>query len=302
MSSDIAVRPLGEKEPRITTYASYDEMVDSLRQEINTTEKLILRVRWFVGCQAYIITEGKKYGDHSVEEFAAALGLSPSSIYEARKFYLTYTKEELDQRLIERQVSYRRALAMSRCQDAERRALLEDAAYEYQLSDDEVDALIRIVNGGGTLPSDPACFKEFLENLQAMDRTKEEMGIAEVEGDSPLMPVPADREPLDEDDAYEDPEDDEDMVNKAVADPNGDRRVLREIRMSCGTAEEALTKVIAALRDAEGHIQHIGGLGPDAYANAEKAYITLGRQGQETLLALYSFNKALTMANIVLRK
>ena len=47
------VRKYGEAEPRVTQYSSYEEMIENIKQELNTTEKLILRVRWFIGCQGF---------------------------------------------------------------------------------------------------------------------------------------------------------------------------------------------------------------------------------------------------------
>ena len=62
MSKAEVVRKYGVEEPRLIQYDSYETMVSSIKEELNTTEKLLLRVRWFVGCQAYILMENRKYG------------------------------------------------------------------------------------------------------------------------------------------------------------------------------------------------------------------------------------------------
>lgn len=273
MSTQQAVsRKLGTDEPRITQYQTFDDMVDNLRQELCTTEKLILRVRWFIGCQAYILMESRKYGDHSVEEFAEAIGLSASSIYEARKFYISYTREELDQRLIERQVSYRRALAMARCKDEDQRQIIEDAAYEESLSDEDVESLIKAVNGGMKLPEEPAEVKEVLAVLAR--KRDEEDGEDEEDGDDDVP---------------------------AVGEEDSERKLIRRIRGACSDADNACAQVTATLASVKAMLDDLSALSEAGYPTAEKLFMETALSVRSATLSLYETQKALTAHNIVIR-
>lgn len=279
-----AVRKYGEAEPRVTQYSSYEEMIENIKQELNTTEKLILRVRWFIGCQAFILMENRKYGDRSVEEFAADLGLSPSSIYEARRFYVTYTKEELDQRLIERQIPYRRALAMTRCKDAEQRQIIEDAAYAQALTDEQVDDLVRAANSGVKIPEEADKLKEIIDDITTSrdaERAHKEAGDVDDE---------------DADDAL-----DAETLSNATADINGERAVLRRIREACGDAERACTVVNAAIGKTKQELDSLDLLSEEGYQQAEKALMETAGAVKSTILVLYDMQKALNLHNIVIR-
>lgn len=280
MDTAIATRKYGSEEPRIIKYDTYEQMVESIRQEINTTEKLLLRIRWFVGCQAYIIMEGRKYGDHSVEEFAADLNLSPSSIYEARRFYMCYTREELDARLISRQFTYRRALAITRCKDPDMRELIEDASYEQNLSDEEVESLVKAANGGQELPKGTARVKAVAEGL-LQGRKDVEAILAEREADA------------DEEFVYNSP------AAEAVVETDAD--ALREIRFAAGDAERACQVLCAAAPDMAKKLDLLDLLSEESYTRAEKALLDAALAMRDATLALYAAQTAFARHNIVLR-
>lgn len=279
------VRKLGAEEPRVTQYTSYEEMVTHIQEELNTTEKLILRVRWFIGCQAFILMENRKYRDHSVEEFAADLGLSPSSIYEARRLYIAYTKEDLDQRLIERQFTYRRALAMTRCKDADQRLLIENAAYEQELTDEEVDNLVKAANSGLHLPSDPNQIRAVVDDIARNKEDIQEKASAYVDDD--------------DDDEVEDAE--RTARKNATADINGERIVLQKLRNACGDADRACTVLSATLTNATTQLDNMSMLSEEGYTQAEKAFMELAVAMKGATLTLYNAQKLLTSHNIVIR-
>lgn len=279
MAKAEVVRKYGVEEPRLIQYTTYEEMVSSIKEELNTAEKLILRVRWFVGCQAYILMEKRRYGDHTVEEFAADLELSPSSIYEARRFYITYTKEELDQRLIDRQFTYRRALAMTRCKDSDQRQIIEDAAYEQQLTDEEIDDLVKAANGGMKLPTKTEEVKKIVEEL-----TKNRDQVKGVKDD-----VDAENE-----------EDDCDDGN-AVKAVGSEDAVLKKIRNAAGDAERACTVITAAVTKVTDELSDLSLLSEEGYVLAEKALMDVLGAMKSATLVLYNAQKTFTANNIVIR-
>ena len=289
--SELVVRQLGEKESGLLAYESYDAMVDSIRAELAKTESRIIQVRWFVGCQAYIITESNKYGDKSIEEFASAIGLAPSSIYEARRFYLAYSKEELHNKLLVNDISYRRALLFSRCVQEVDRHFLEDASVSCQLTDDEVSELVKLFNSGVAVPKDPAKLKEFLDTLSAA-RDAEEQELADAK--SPLDEVSdqiADaegREELDDDADYD-------------IDPSNEKAALKAIRDACADVNELTATVLAIVGRAESRVQYMSSLTGSNYKSAEKAFMQAGSSVKEALMAFYTFNTSLIKANIKVR-
>jgi len=281
MSKAEVVRKYGVEEPRLIQYDSYETMVNSIKEELNTTEKLILRVRWFVGCQAYILMENRKYGDHTVEEFAADLELSPSSIYEARRFYITYTKEELDQRLIDRQFTYRRALAMTRCKDADQRQIIEDAAYEQQLTDEEIDDLVKAANGGMKLPDTPEEVKKVVDELT---RNRDQ--------------VKSVKDGVDDENAEEEYDADDSNAVKAVGSEDA---VLKKIRNASGDAERACTVITAAVTKLTEELPNLSLLSEEGYVLAEKSLMDVLGAMKSATLVLYNAQKTFTANNIVIR-
>lgn len=291
--SDKVIRLLGEQEKNLLEYKSYDDMVAGVREELSKTETRIIQVRWYVGCQAYIITEGSRYGDRSVEEFAEAIGLRPSSVYEARKFYLTYSQEELKDRLLSRDFSYRRALLLSRCNEPVNREFLEDVAAEHNLTDDEIGELVKMFNQGVAVPMDPSLIKEFL-NLQKTTRAAEEAEVEDGLSD-PLEEV-ARRKDLQDD---EDWDDDEEPIR---VDPHNQKGVVRDVKDVCEQVNEACLALTRAVSRADSRVQVMSSLTGNHYSAAEQAFMIAAQSAQEAQMAIYTLNKSLMLANIPIRK
>ena len=96
MSELVQVRKLGVGEAINQVYSSYEEMIRDVKAKLTVVEGNILKARWLVGWQAFILMDDRKYGDHSVEEFATSLDMSTSSVYECKRFYESFSKEELN--------------------------------------------------------------------------------------------------------------------------------------------------------------------------------------------------------------
>ena len=73
--SDVAlvtVRKLGVGENINQKYNSYEEMIKDVKAKLTIVEGNILKARWLVGWQAFILMDDRKYGDHSIEEYATS--------------------------------------------------------------------------------------------------------------------------------------------------------------------------------------------------------------------------------------
>ena len=76
---------------------TFEELVDYVKTEIKDTALKAARIPWELGAHVKELKEGSKYGDHSVEELAEALGQGyrASWLYETGKMFEVYDWERV---------------------------------------------------------------------------------------------------------------------------------------------------------------------------------------------------------------
>ena len=146
MSEAVVKRQLGEEAIGTKAYASYEEMVADIKKTITIVEGNLLKARWMIGWQAYLIMENRKYGERSIEDFAEKLEMGTSLVYSCKKFYETFSLEDLNDRLIKNGVALRKAFMLMNCEDDEQRRIIEDSLFELHLSETDIKRLIDKVN------------------------------------------------------------------------------------------------------------------------------------------------------------
>ena len=61
MSEEIATRRLGLNELN-QKFDSFDALVDAVKEQMYKADRMVLRVNWFIGLQAWIIQSDSVYG------------------------------------------------------------------------------------------------------------------------------------------------------------------------------------------------------------------------------------------------
>ena len=285
MSEEIATRRLGLNELN-QKFDSFDALVDAVKEQMYKADRMVLRVNWFIGLQAWIIQSDSVYGEHSIDEFARGIGLSASSVYETKRFYETYSREDLEERLVPHSVPYRRALALLRCNDEEQRNLIEQACFELSLKDEEVADLVKKANSGGGLPADMEEMKALVSSMKNVDTTID-------------PPIGTDDDD-DTDEASDDMEEgDEDKpLKNATVDPNNEKAALRGLGGACDEVSKAISALKAKSDALVEQLDIIGGLTGKNYENAEKLLIGTTQEITSVMKELYTLNKAISDHNI----
>lgn len=274
-------------------YDTFDEMCVAVRDQMCKADKVVLRLNWFIGLQAWIVQSNKVYGERSVAEFAEAIGWSTSAMYEAKRFYESWSREDLQYRLVEHGVPYRRALALSRCQDQEQRYLIEQAAYDLDLDDEKTTALVKMANSGAGVPEDPEEMANLVERLDQPDPEVEPtLGVGMVMEDDG-------RPPRDSGGAADD--DDGATLANATADPDNERGALRGITGAADQLDKAVEEVTDKAAALIGALDSLGALTGKNYEAAERRLIGILRTVQGCMGTLYMVNKELADHNIVKR-
>lgn len=254
-------------------YESFDELVEEAVTQIKKVDNTVLRLNWWIGLQSWIIQETKTYGQANVEQFAGAIGMSPSSVYSAKKFYEAFSREELEDRLLKNNLAYRNALALAGCSDTSQRNVIEQATYDLALSTEEITALVKEANAGVSIPEDAEGLEQLLYDITNPNRTM------------PVLLEEAD-EPSDEE------------VENALADPNDEKFYLKTIR----SAASGLTKGINDMQEKASELSEavmgLDFLTKENYVKAEKRLMDSLIEIRNGMGALYMIQKELTDRNI----
>lgn len=287
MSEEIATRRLGLKELN-QKFDSFDALVDAVKEQMYKADRMVLRVNWFIGLQAWIIQSDSVYGEHSIDEFARGIGLSASAVYETKRFYETYSREDLEERLVPHSVPYRRALALLRCNDEEQRNLIEQACFELSLKDEEVADLVKRANSGGGLPMDMTEMKALVGSMKSAN-TMIDPAIElddEAEGS------------VDEDYDDVDEGDDDKTLKNATVDPNNEKAALRGLGGACDEVSKSISTLKTKSDALVEQLDIISGLTGKNYENAEKLLIGTTQEITSVMKVLYTLNKAISDHNI----
>lgn len=274
MGNIVESRRLGLEEVN-QRFETFEDLVADVRDKIAKAGNVVLKANWFIGLQAWIIQQGAVYGDRSINEFAEGIGMAQSSVYEAKRFYETFSREDLEHRLVANNIPYRKALTLTRCNDGDQRLLIEQASYDLELSDEEMNALVKEANAGKAIPTGAEEVRGLLDVLSDPDRH---------------LPV------VDDTDGPTDKE-----VSNALADPNDERAYLKNIKATASGISKAvkdLSEKAVVLRNS---LVNLGALTEDNYVNAEKRLMDTHIDIRKGMEALYHLQKALTDSNIVNR-
>lgn len=289
--SDIIVRRMGTMEDISVKYKSFEEMITDVRSKIRTVECSLLKARWLVGWQAFIVMEEASYGDHSIDEFARKLDLSASSVYECKRFYETFSKEQLAV-LVEHGLPYRKALMLTRCDNSDQRAIIEAAAVSMELCDNDIKRLIEAANDGETFSSDTDTIAAFLAQVDIPAPTaKAELPAAT--GDA--------QEDEEEEDASFDPdelEDEDSDAGRAAAPSNPEDAIVTKFSVGINAIEQHLDQIGNGFTELINILPDMDALTPTNYAKVEKLVGDMAKRAQGFNMAIYKLIKVLADRNI----
>lgn len=283
MSELVQVRKLGVGEAINQVYSSYEEMIRDVKAKLTVVEGNILKARWLVGWQAFILMDDRKYGDHSVEEFATSLDMSTSSVYECKRFYESFSKEELNGVLIQLGLSYRKSLMFSRCDDPDQRICIATAAGNFGLCDTDIKKLVDKANEGYTIP-------QTKEEIEALIQDVEEVVDTNEEVDVPATVVKVDDEPEEYDEELE--------TKNAVKTADPEKAIIDEFESCCGAIDMCLEQLNNNFRAVENRISNMDALTGLNYKMAEKRIGETAKAVQNINMSIFKFIKMLNDHNI----
>ena len=279
----VTVRKLGVGENINQNYNSYEEMIKDVKSKLIMVEGSILKARWLVGWQAFILMDDRKYGDHSIEEYATSLEMSTSSVYECKRFYESFSKEELNEILIGNGLSYRKALMFSRCDDPDQRRNIAEAAGTYNLNDTEIKKLVDKANEGFDIPKS----KEEIEGL--IQDTEEVEDTTEVPDVSDITPATSEA-PAEYDEETE--------IENATKPSNPEDAIVNEFNNLCCDIELCLEQLNNNFRRADSTINNMDALTGANYKAAEKRLGETAKAVQDANMSIFKFIKMLNEHNI----
>ena len=286
-------RRYGLNEVSSPQYKTFEEMIEGVKEQMHKAERQILRVNWFLGLQAYIVQSNSVYGQHSMQEFADSLGVSKSTVYDAKTFYEKYSREDLEGRLVTQDIPYRRMLALSRIADDSQRLLLEEASCALVLDDEQLKALIDMANSNQPIPSTVKGVAEYLENQKT-----------EVSPDTLSEGRAGDKDD-DDDDDY-DKDDDlgtgaEDAVRKASAPATTEVALAKELMSAGNAVDNTVSKLNEVCESLIEKLDHLSSFDESQMATAEKHLMSTGDSVRNAMKMLYRLSKSLVEHNIQIR-
>lgn len=290
--SEALARKLGEESVATKAYASYEEMIADLKKTLTIVEGNLLKARWMVGWQAYLVMENRKYGDKSIEDFAEKLELGTSLVYSCKKFYETFSIEDLNDRLIKHGVPLRKAFMLMNCNDTEQRRIIEDSIFELNLSETDIKRLIDKVNKGEKLPNKVDAVMGVLAAVEPVDEPVPE-DVEEV------LSGKASKKEVEEVEAEEESEK---AVSAATSDVNGEDKLVRELLGAAHDMEDIMTALENCWTKLNGQLDKLSSLTGDNYTKCNKELKAVLRKASQCSLCVYKLQKTFGSYNITLTK
>lgn len=284
MSEAVVKRTLGEENISSKAYASYEEMVADLKKTLTVVEGNLLKARWMIGWQAYLIMDNRKYGDKSIEDFAEKLEMGTSLVYSCKKFYETFSIEDLNDRLIKNGVALRKAFMLMNCTDEDQRRIIEDSIFQLHLNETDIKRLIDKVNSGEKLPEHVDGVMGLLAAADTVDEVPEEVeqvlsGDAEVEKD----------------------ETDYKEVAAATSDVNGEDKIALGIKGAAHDMEDVMVALENAWKKLNDQLPNLSALTEENYSECIKQLKVVLRKASQCSLCVYKLQKTFGANNITLR-
>jgi len=146
----------------IKLYGSYEELIKKIKERLGQEAQALTWVRWTLGAHVKALLEGAGYGDHKIDEMVDDIGLSRQTLYACKALFETYSRKEMETRIIPLNIPFRALNYLVRVPDeAERRKLLGQVA-KGELKAEDIPAAVAPAEGKAPAADDlkPAKGKE----------------------------------------------------------------------------------------------------------------------------------------------
>ena len=180
VAETVPARILGKGDDGIKVFATFDEMVNTMLNNMKTVQDSTLRAHWALGGQAYILVEDKTvYGENTIDELAKRLGLSAPLLYQCIAFYKAYSKEEIVNRLQNNSICYAKARILARCSNIKSREALEDLLKVNKIDVKKLQFLVNTFNTNTELEAEKGIIEGLLvegeEDGEVIETTGEDV-------------------------------------------------------------------------------------------------------------------------------
>lgn len=109
------------------------EMVEYLKDKINNIRKMTIHTSWEIGGYVKRVIEDANYGDCSMDKLEEELQLSKSSLYGYKSLYEQYTALELENKILNKNISWHCLYRLLSVKDADERDRLIDKLHKGEI-------------------------------------------------------------------------------------------------------------------------------------------------------------------------
>jgi hypothetical protein len=139
----------------IMIYDTYDTMIERLVGRAKQEATAIVEFRWKIGAQVKMALETAAYGTHKMDDLVRDIGWSDKTLYACQTLFETYTREELDTKIIPNGVPFRSLNYITRIHDDEKREEYLDKVIDGEVKAEDIPKLIKAekeetASGGGS--------------------------------------------------------------------------------------------------------------------------------------------------------
>jgi len=158
-------------------YGSYEELKQVVTQRLANELESMVRTRWCLGGHVKALLEGARkdlYGKHKIEELEEDFQLDKKTLYLCKTLFETFSKEDLDDKIVPAKIPLRALNYLVRVHDEEKRA-----EYLRQLQAGEIKAEdIPRLEAGKDAPALPAGSEVLDVNAEDVTPGRSEEGKA----------------------------------------------------------------------------------------------------------------------------
>jgi hypothetical protein len=133
----------------IVLYESYAEFIERAKGRLTQEGQSIVWTRWTLGAHVKAALDSATYGSCKMADLENDLGLKSKTLYACKTLFETYTREDMEEKVVPKNISFRALNYIARVDDPAKRDEYMEQVATGELNPEEIPKLERGEDPGG---------------------------------------------------------------------------------------------------------------------------------------------------------
>jgi hypothetical protein len=134
----------------IVLYGTYQEFIERARGRLTQEGQSIVWTRWTLGAHVKAALDSAQYGSCKMADLEQDLGLKSKTLYACKTLFETYSREDMEEKVVPKNISFRSLNYIARVNDPEKRDEYLDQVAAGELNAEEIPKLEKAEESDGT--------------------------------------------------------------------------------------------------------------------------------------------------------